>query len=87
MGLAERRKALGYSQEGLAHVLGVDRTTVGRWESGETEIQPSLRQKYAAALQLDLAELDALVTGSPATLPESAGSSSGTAMAQGISTT
>ncbi|MFE1936202.1 helix-turn-helix transcriptional regulator [Streptomyces sp. NPDC059474] len=74
MGLAERRKALGYSQEGLAHVLGVDRTTVGRWESGKTEIQPSLRQKYAAALQLDLAELDALVTRPPATLPESAGS-------------
>ncbi|MGW7754434.1 helix-turn-helix transcriptional regulator [Streptomyces violaceusniger] len=76
MGLAERRKALGYSQEGLAHVLGVDRTTVGRWESGKTEIQPSLRQKYAAALQLDLAELDALVTRPPVTLPESAGSSS-----------
>ncbi|MCG0288178.1 helix-turn-helix transcriptional regulator [Streptomyces sp. PSAA01] len=76
MGLAERRKALGYSQEGLAHVLGVDRTTVGRWESGKTEIQPSLRQKYAAALKLDLAALDALVTRPTATLAEPAGSSS-----------
>ncbi|GAA1716458.1 helix-turn-helix transcriptional regulator [Streptomyces yatensis] len=76
MGLAERRKALGYSQEGLAHVLGVDRTTVGRWESGKTEIQPPLRQKYAAALQLDLAALDALVIRPTATLPEPAGSSS-----------
>ncbi|MGW2667309.1 helix-turn-helix transcriptional regulator [Streptomyces sp. NPDC001272] len=32
MGLAERRKALGYSQEKSAELLGVDRTTVGRWE-------------------------------------------------------
>ncbi|WP_199185581.1 helix-turn-helix domain-containing protein [Streptomyces carminius] len=76
MGLAERRKTLGYSQEGLAHVIGVDRTTVGRWESGKTEIQPSLRQKYAAALQLDLAELDVLVAKSPGTPPEPAGPSS-----------
>ncbi|MGY1452150.1 helix-turn-helix transcriptional regulator [Streptomyces sp. SS8] len=76
MGLAERRKALGYSQEGLANIIGVDRTTVGRWESGKTEIQPSLRQKYAAALQIDLAGLDALVSRSPSTSQESAGVSS-----------
>ncbi|WP_443073016.1 helix-turn-helix domain-containing protein [Streptomyces sp. S465] len=70
MGLAERRKALGYSQEGLAHVVGVDRTTISRWESGKTEIQPQLRPQYAAALQLDLAELDAWVTKPQATFQE-----------------
>lgn len=70
MGLAERRKALGYSQEGLAHVIGVDRTTICRWESGKTEIQPQLRRQYAAALQLDLAELDAWVTKPQATFQE-----------------
>ncbi|MGI5349293.1 helix-turn-helix transcriptional regulator [Streptomyces sp. CA-250714] len=70
MGLAERRKALGYSQEGLAHVLGVDRTTVGRWEKGKGEIQPSLRARYAAALQLDLAELDVFLSGQSADPPD-----------------
>ncbi|MFE5327939.1 helix-turn-helix transcriptional regulator [Embleya sp. NPDC056575] len=62
MNLADRRKLLGYSQESFAHALGVDRTTVGRWERGETTPQPQLRSKTAALLQLDLAELDVLVS-------------------------
>lgn len=74
MGLAERRKVLGYSQEQLAHEIGVDRTTVGRWERGEGPPQPPLRPKYAEALQVDLVELDALVVQSQATPQESAGS-------------
>ncbi|MGW2569731.1 helix-turn-helix transcriptional regulator [Streptomyces sp. NPDC001537] len=40
MGLAERRRALGYSQEELAHALGVDRRTIGRWETRSTTPQP-----------------------------------------------
>ncbi|MER5493638.1 helix-turn-helix transcriptional regulator [Streptomyces sp. NPDC002490] len=62
MGLAERRKALGYSQEKLAELLGVDRTTVGRWESGRTKPQPPQRRGLAIALEVTLAELDALLT-------------------------
>ena len=34
--LAQRRKALGLTQEGLAEQLGVERSTVVRWERGET---------------------------------------------------
>lgn len=62
VGLAERRKAMGYSQEKLAELLGVDRTTVGRWESGRIEPQPAQRRGLADALQVNLAELGALLT-------------------------
>ncbi|MEU5127734.1 helix-turn-helix domain-containing protein [Streptomyces mobaraensis] len=61
MSLAERRRALGYSQEALAQVLGVDRTTISRWEAGRNEIQPPLRAKYAEILGLELTKLDELV--------------------------
>ncbi|MEV3856097.1 helix-turn-helix transcriptional regulator [Streptomyces sp. NPDC050095] len=62
MDLAERRRVLGYSQDRLAAALGVDRTTVGRWERGETEPQPPLRPRLAEVLELDLASLGALLT-------------------------
>ncbi|MFD4258000.1 helix-turn-helix transcriptional regulator [Streptomyces sp. NPDC058534] len=61
MELAERRRALGYSQEKLAHLLGVDRTTVGRWESGKVAPQPPQRRGLAAALEVSLRELDILL--------------------------
>ncbi|MFI5746610.1 helix-turn-helix transcriptional regulator [Streptomyces sp. NPDC051644] len=72
MGLAERRKLMGYSQESLAHALGVDRTTVSRWERGASELQAHARLKVSELLQLDLAELDALLIHSQAT-PQGAG--------------
>ncbi|MFH8555779.1 helix-turn-helix transcriptional regulator [Streptomyces celluloflavus] len=62
MGLAKRRKTLGYSQEKLAQLLGVDRTTVGRWESGRIDPQPPQRRGLAIALEVSLQELDALLT-------------------------
>lgn len=73
MGLASRRKALGYSQEELAQLLGVDRTTVGRWESGRITPQPPQRRRLATALKISLRELDALLAPLQAAVPEPAG--------------
>jgi transcriptional regulator with XRE-family HTH domain/tetratricopeptide (TPR) repeat protein len=65
--LAERRKIAGYSQETLAQELGVELTTAGRWERGETSPQPWSRPKLADALEISLEELDhMLVEGQPA---------------------
>lgn len=60
---AERRKALGLTQEELAEMLRVDRTTVGRWESGETDPKPWAKPKLASALQVTLDDLIALLDG------------------------
>ena len=37
--LAERRRVVGYTQEQLAAVLGVERTTVVRWEARQTTVR------------------------------------------------
>jgi len=63
--LAGRRRALGFSQELLAAELGVDRTTIGRWERGETDPQPYIRPRLSAALHVTTAELDTLITPGP----------------------
>ncbi|WP_435189117.1 helix-turn-helix transcriptional regulator [Streptomyces sp. bgisy126] len=73
MGLAERRKALGYSQEELAGLLGVDRTTVGRWESGRVAPQPPQRRGLATALEVGLQELDILLKPPRAAVREASG--------------
>lgn len=57
----QRRKAVGYTQEGLAGELGIERTTVIRWERAETEPQPWLRPKLASVLQVTLEELGELL--------------------------
>lgn len=59
--LAERRRALGYSQEALADMLGVDRTTVGRWERGETDPYPHVRPKLCRVLEVGAGELHVLL--------------------------
>jgi transcriptional regulator with XRE-family HTH domain len=59
--LALRRKAVGLSQEQLAERLGVDRSTVVRWERGETLPQPWLRPKIARVLQVSIAHLSDLL--------------------------
>jgi transcriptional regulator with XRE-family HTH domain len=48
--LAEQRKAAGFTQETLAEMLHVDRTTVARWESGITEPLPWIRPRLARVL-------------------------------------
>jgi transcriptional regulator with XRE-family HTH domain len=52
---------VGHSQESLAAALGVDRTTVSRWESGRTVPQPGLRPGLARELRIGLGELDAMM--------------------------
>ena len=58
--LAQRRKALGLTQEQLAELLDVERTTVTRWERGQAQPQPWLRPRLARVLRVSadrLAEL------------------------------
>jgi transcriptional regulator with XRE-family HTH domain len=60
--LTKRRKAVGHTQESLAELLGVDRSTIVRWESGVTEPTPVYRPKIAETLGLSLEELDRILT-------------------------
>ena len=59
---AVRRKAVGFSQEQLAERLRIDRSTVARWEAGETVPQPWIRPQLARSLQLSLDQLEHLLT-------------------------
>jgi transcriptional regulator with XRE-family HTH domain len=59
--LVQRRKSLGHSQEDLAALVGVDRSTVIRWERAERDPQPWLRHKLAAALKVSADELTELL--------------------------
>lgn len=59
--LAARREALGHTQESLAQELGVELSTVGRWERGTLTPQPWRRPDLAKSLKLSLAELDVLL--------------------------
>ncbi|MFD5089203.1 helix-turn-helix domain-containing protein [Amycolatopsis thailandensis] len=59
--LADCRHAAGYTQETFADKLGVDRTTVGRWERGVQSPQPWQRPDLATALDVSLDHLDDLL--------------------------
>jgi tetratricopeptide (TPR) repeat protein/transcriptional regulator with XRE-family HTH domain len=69
--LAQRRKAVGQTQEQLAERLGVERTTVVRWERGETEPLPWIRPKLATALKVSVDRLEELLASvdGPASAP------------------
>ncbi len=59
--LAARRRSRGFTQEALAYAVGVDRSTVVRWEAGETEPQPWLRRKLMRSLAVSPDELESLL--------------------------
>jgi DNA-binding XRE family transcriptional regulator len=61
LSLAQRRKSVGLSQDGLAEALGVERSTVVRWEAGKTEPQAWVRPELARKLQLSEEQLDDLL--------------------------
>lgn len=63
--LAARREALGFTQESFAIRLGVELSTVGRWERGTLTPHPWRRRRIAEALDVSLERLDELLT--PAT--------------------
>ncbi|MCO1581678.1 helix-turn-helix domain-containing protein [Crossiella sp. SN42] len=61
--LIARRAGLGLTQEDLAAVVGVERTTVARWEAGTCAPQPLHRLRLAEALGVSPFELDLLLAG------------------------
>jgi transcriptional regulator with XRE-family HTH domain len=58
-----RRRALGLTQEDLAALLGVERSTVVRWERGVTRPLPWLQPRLARALQVPAGRLAGLLDG------------------------
>lgn len=59
--LADRRKTVGLSQERLAEAVGVETSTVARWERGETDPLPVYRPRLAEALRVSPEALEALL--------------------------
>jgi transcriptional regulator with XRE-family HTH domain len=60
-GLIDHRKARGLSQERLAQAVGVDTSTVARWERAETDPLAAYRPRLAEALNVPLEELGELL--------------------------
>jgi transcriptional regulator with XRE-family HTH domain len=62
--LAQRRVAVGFTQEQLAECLGVDPSTVRRWESGSSANGPKpwIRPKLARHLRISIDQLHELLT-------------------------
>lgn len=63
--LREVRQAAGKNQTEVAAAVGVDRTTLGKWERGESTPAPRQRQALALALGITLSELHAMLSSLP----------------------
>src|SRR5690242_14226178 len=59
---AARREQMGYTQESFGAAVGVEFSTVGRWERGTLTPQPYRRPCLAKTLDVSLDQLDALLT-------------------------
>ncbi len=59
--LIRRRETVGHTQETLAAAIDVDRTTVGRWESGRGTPQPWMRPRLARELRVNADQLNELL--------------------------
>jgi tetratricopeptide (TPR) repeat protein/transcriptional regulator with XRE-family HTH domain len=62
--LIQRRKALGLTQEALAEMVAVGRSTVVRWERGESEPLPWIRLRLAQALKVSADLLESMLAAS-----------------------
>ncbi|MGW5049748.1 helix-turn-helix domain-containing protein [Actinokineospora sp. NPDC004072] len=58
---ATRREAMGFTQESFAAAVGVEFSTVGRWERGVLTPQPWRRSRIAQVLGVSLDELNVLL--------------------------
>ncbi|WP_017624729.1 helix-turn-helix domain-containing protein [Nocardiopsis chromatogenes] len=58
---ARCRRSVGLTQEDLAERLGVERSTVVRWEAGDTTPQPWQRPRLARTLGIEPEELESLL--------------------------
>ena len=67
--LADRRLALGFSQEALAEAIGVSAASIARWERGASRPRPMQRQPLADKLQVTLPELERMLGGKAAAPP------------------
>ena len=63
--LIDARKRAGKNQEDVANLVGVDRTTIGKWERDESTPHPNQRPAYAEALGITLSELAAMLSSMP----------------------
>lgn len=68
----QRRKALGFTQESLAELLNVERSTVVRWEAGKSEPLAWLWPKLASALKVTPEQLTDLLAGGSTDAPAEA---------------
>ncbi|MFE3505398.1 helix-turn-helix transcriptional regulator [Kitasatospora sp. NPDC059160] len=59
------RMSAGYTQESLAIAMGVDRTTVGRWDRGQAVPRPWQMLKLASLLRVDQKELSEALLDAP----------------------